>query len=159
MNDINKRTSKKKVVKDNENVCAVCLVHGEKFTENTLFLLIIYFVRFSFNDNGVLVWNYTVYSCKVKVKDRRKQIKLIVDVTWRRRRRRVLWVWVSTFSLSFSASYGAMMAIWCRSNLFLFWQNCLFTFMDLLLSEDKIVNYYLYKFLHVFDISIDLFSL
>lgn len=104
------------------------------------FLLIIYFVRFSFNDNGVLVWNYTVYSCKVKVKDRRKQIKLIVDVTWRRRRRRrVLWVWVSTFSLSFSPSYGAMKAIWCRSNLFLFWQNCLFTFMIFCFRKIKLL--------------------
>lgn len=144
MNDINKRTSKKRWLKIMKMFVRYVLVHGEEVYIQKIhfFLLIIYFVRFSFNDNGVSVWNYTVYSCKVKVKDRRKQIKLIVDVTWRRRRR-VLRVWVSTFSSSFWASYGAVKAIWCRSNLFLFWQNCLFTFMIVCFRKIKIVNYYL----------------
>ena len=117
----------------------VWFVVRNKLGKYTFSSLIIYFVRFSFNDNGVLVWNYTVYSCKVKVKDRRKQIKLIVDVTWKTLTPGVISVWVKyLLFVNFQhLMVIAWRAIWCRSNLFLFSQNWLFTFMIFCVQKIK----------------------
>lgn len=60
--------------------------------------------------------------------------------------------WVSTFSLSFSTSYGAYRKGYFGVEAIYFYSGKIVALYiyDRLLSEDKIVNYYLYKFLHIY---------